>query len=47
MVESKESSRDAPGGGMSSALILRLAPTLSPTNEPKLWRRVNLEIQVR
>ena len=30
---SKESSRGAPGGGMSSALILRRAPTLSPTCE--------------
>jgi hypothetical protein len=28
---SEESSKGAPGGGMSSALILRRAPTLSPT----------------
>jgi hypothetical protein len=27
------------------ALILRLSPTLSPTCEPKPWRRVNRKIR--
>jgi len=32
---SDESSKGAPGGGKSAALILRLTPTLSPTSEPE------------
>jgi hypothetical protein len=47
---SEESSKGAPGGGMSSALILRRAPTLSPTcgrGWPAPWRRVDRKTPIR